>query len=250
MNRAERRRTERNIKKNIGAINDLTPAQVKLIDIAATERSKKYTEEFTEILDRTLTSVLLDQGWNLKKVREIQNEIANLMYEDAQKIDRLKKENVDMAKVEKEVREYIKGLIEKGVNKKEALEELQFKFNKMSKSMLNVAYCKVKEEIEAEEKAAEQIVNIIEGTERGKEALKKEIAKREITETKKEVEKAMSKESKLKVLSMCLEGNNGKYRVCENGVELTNEGMMMSFKNIEELDKFTEEFREVFGMMK
>lgn len=174
-----------------------------------------------------------------------------------------------MAKVEKEVREYIKGLIEKGINKKEASEELQFKFNKMSKSMLNVAYCKVKEEVE-EEKAAKQIVDIIGGAEKENKPLRadkdtkdtkeekkakkekietKEIDKKQVMETKKEVGKEMSK-SKLKVLSMTLEGNNGKYKVCENGVELTNAGMMMSFKNIEELDKFTEEFREVFGMMK
>lgn len=55
---------------------------------------------------------------------------------------------------------------------------------------------------------------------------------------------------KLKVLSMTVQGENGTYKVCEKGVELKSEGLMMVFENIEQLENFTNEYRQVFGMIK
>lgn len=56
--------------------------------------------------------------------------------------------------------------------------------------------------------------------------------------------------NKLKVLSMTVEGENGKYKVCEKGVELQNKGLTMFFENIEQLENFTEEYKQVFEMVK
>lgn len=155
-----------------------------------------------------------------------------------------------MAKVEKEVREYVKGLIEKGINKKEALEDLQFKFPKLSKSMLNVAYSKVREELETE-KAAEQIVNIIDKKDTKKESKPLKVNKdiKEEKKAKKEVEKDMVKESKLKVLTMVLEGKNGEYTVSNGSVELPVKDKLI-FKDIEDLEHFAEEVIEVFKIIK
>ena len=47
---------------------------------------------------------------------------------------------------------------------------------------------------------------------------------------------------------MIVEGENGTYKVCENGIELSNEGLLMSFESIDQLDNFTKEFKEVFSM--
>ena len=205
MNRAERRREEREMKKNVGALKSLTPEQLRLIDMMSEEKAKKSVDSFSNVLDRGMTSALMDRNWSIEEIEKLQNEIAALMMEDVEKMNEYKKENIDMAKVEKEVREYVKGLIEKRINKKEALEDLQFKFPKLSKSMLNVAYSKVREELETE-KAAEQIVNIIDKKDTKKESKPLKVNKdiKEEKKAKKEVEKDMVKESKLKVLTIVL----------------------------------------------
>lgn len=59
-----------------------------------------------------------------------------------------------------------------------------------------------------------------------------------------------SKVEKLKVLSMTVQGENGTYRVCEKGVELQNEGLVLAFENLEQLENFTNEYRQVFEIMK
>lgn len=250
MNRAERRREEREMKKNVGALKSLTPEQLRLIDMMSEEKAKKSVDSFSNVLDRGMTSALMDRNWSIEEIEKLQNEIAALMMEDVEKMNEYKKENIDMAKVEKEVREYVKGLIEKRINKKEALEDLQFKFPKLSKSMLNVAYSKVREELETE-KAAEQIVNIIDKKDTKKESKPLKVNKdiKEEKKAKKEVEKDMVKESKLKVLTMVLEGKNGEYTVSNGSVELPVKDKLI-FKDIEDLEHFAEEVIEVFKMIK
>lgn len=250
MNRAERRREEREMKKNVGALKSLTPEQLRLIDMMSEEKAKKSVDSFSNVLDRGMTSALMDRNWSIEEIEKLQNEIAALMMEDVEKMNEYKKENIDMAKVEKEVREYVKGLIEKGINKKEALEDLQFKFPKLSKSMLNVAYSKVREELETE-KAAEQIVNIIDKKDTKKESKPLKVNKdiKEEKKAKKEVEKDMVKESKLKVLTMVLEGKNGEYTVSNGSVELPVKDKLI-FKDIEDLEHFAEEVIEVFKIIK
>lgn len=250
MSRAERRREEREMKKNVGALKSLTPEQLRLIDMMSEEKAKKSVDSFSNVLDRGMTSALMDRNWSIEEIEKLQNEIAALMMEDVEKMNEYKKENIDMAKVEKEVREYVKGLIEKGINKKEALEDLQFKFPKLSKSMLNVAYSKVREELETE-KAAEQIVNIIDKKDTKKESKPLKVNKdiKEEKKAKKEVEKDMVKESKLKVLTMVLEGKNGEYTVSNGSVELPVKDKLI-FKDIEDLEHFAEEVIEVFKIIK
>lgn len=71
--------------------------------------------------------------------------MSDLITEDAIKTNILDKENVDAMKIEKEVNEYIEGLLEQGLSKKQTMDDLIFKFPKLSKSMLLNAYAKVKE---------------------------------------------------------------------------------------------------------
>ena len=65
----------------------------------------------------------------------------------------------------------------------------------------------------------------------------------------------------LKVLSMKVQGDNGTYTVCENGVELQNKNDLIHFENLEELEaykqkeierfeRWTLEFKQVFAMAK
>lgn len=71
------------------------------------------------------------------------------------------------------------------------------------------------------------------------------------TEEKEQLERdrqALSKINTLKVKSMVLEGANGIYKVCPEGVELQRNCSIISFANIEDVDKWAEEVKEVFRM--
>lgn len=77
---------------------------------------------------------------------------------------------------------------------------------------------------------------------------KKEYLKRK--EKNIEPQETTKKENALKVKQMIVEGNNGTYRICECGVELTNQGFIISFENIEQLNSFVDEYRQAFSLMK
>lgn len=54
----------------------------------------------------------------------------------------------------------------------------------------------------------------------------------------------------LKIKSMVVEGNNGTYKVCTNGIELTEMGSVISFENIGQVDEWVNEVKQVFAMRK
>ncbi len=108
--------------------------------------TKKYIDNFSEVADRAISAVLIDEGYTTDEVYKLELKITELMEEDNRKIIELERENVDMAKIDKEVKEYIEELLKKGVSKKQAIDDLVFKFPKLSKSMLLNVYTKVKKE--------------------------------------------------------------------------------------------------------
>ncbi|MBE6067972.1 MAG: hypothetical protein E7211_09815 [Clostridium lundense] len=323
MNRQQRRQKEREVKKNLDFLEKLTPEQLKRIDDLTRQAANVRIEEFGQMIDRSMSAVLIERDWTLDVIEKIQNRMSELLIEDTEKSQKLEKENVDVMKIEKEVREYIEGLLGQGLSKKQAMDDLIFKFPKLSKSMLLNAYAKVKEEKEEQEKitreklvesakkhglstdgkkkiadelgaaystvttyisrwkitesdlgdkevdeAAEKILSIIEGEEHREvkeskdteEELKQkaekiiETAKEMQCSDKKQIKEEVKMENKevkgLKIKSMVVEGNNGIYKVCEEGIELTKGGLAMFFENEEQLGKFVAEFEQVFAMRK
>lgn len=305
MNRQQRRQKEREVKKNLDFLEKLTPEQLGKIDDLTRQAANVRIEEFGQMIDRSMSAVLIERDWTLDEIEQIQNRMSELLIEDTEKSQKLEKENVDVMKIEKEVREYIQGLLEKRVNKKQAIDDLVFKFPKLSKSMLLNAYAKVKDEKEEQEKmtreklvesakkhglstvgkkkiaeelgaaystvntyisrwkitdrdlvddeekeveeAAERILEIID-PENNKKA--KEMQCSDKKEIKEEVIMENEEIKGLKIKSMVVEGNNGTYKVCEEGVELRKDGLAMHFQNIEQLDEFMAEFKQVFNMVK
>ena len=150
MNRAERRKKDREFQKNKKIINNLTPAQTKVVEMLVEERatmlSNAYMNNFTNLIDENLSAVLFQRELETKEIKKIQNELADLMLEDVRKRKELEKENVNVMKIQEDVKQAVEELLERGVNKKEALKDLSFKFPKLSKSMLSNAYMNVKEE--------------------------------------------------------------------------------------------------------
>jgi hypothetical protein len=159
MNRQERRKQDRELNKNVKAINSLTPAQTQLIDIVAKQRGKEFADmyiaEFSEIMDRNFTAAMLVHGLPLADALEIERLLSELSIEDTEKYKKLKEEGdfiMVAKKYETQVREAAERLIKEGVEKKCAIEELAYQFPKLSKSMLLNMYARVEEEFKAPKK--------------------------------------------------------------------------------------------------
>ncbi|MCM0648661.1 hypothetical protein NBE98_09770 [Clostridium swellfunianum] len=285
--RREYLRKEEKLKKCINSMTPMQLELIEqLAEMKARELADNKIDEFRDTLDRCMTALLIlsmpEKNWS--DIDLIIDELAELVHEDVTKILQFKNEckgdqeimNKTMQKYEDDVKVMCEKLVSEGIKQKKAIDELMVAFPKLTKSMLTNAYKKIKsdwdkqleEDLEVQE-AADEIMEIINENEENKEADKilEEVDKfteqaekapvvvckgnsckiiSEQEETK--VEKPMKETKALKVLSMNLQGENGNYKVCQNGVELSNANMILSFENEEQLDRFVDEFKQVFAM--
>jgi predicted transcriptional regulator len=261
----------------------------QLAEMKAREKADDKIDEFKDTLDRCMTAQLIlslpDMSWH--EINGLIDCFAELVMEDVQKILELKNickgDQKTMSKImekyESEIRTKVNELLEQGMSQKQCIEALTMQFNKLSKSMLTNAYKKIradwdeahKEEDPDVEEALEKIADIIgesqeeikvdkiiEDADRYAQEAEKEqpkvicegnsCGKTPVKEIKEE--KVTEKPKGLKVLSMTVQGENGTYRVCEQGVELISSNMTMFFENELQLNKFLGEFREVFSMVR
>lgn len=281
MNRAERRSTDRKIQKVAKTINKLSPNQVKLIDSITNEKAAEKIEAALISYQRVINASLFEHGFSNKQVENIFKVANDFLQEESIKAEKLNEElkrsgNIKMArkKIEDSMINEIKTLMGEGKNRTEIIDATLYKFPNMSKAMIINAYSQVKEDLKEESKedpdvqeAMEKVADILDEGEK-KEVENKEVEKilteadkvtekselkcteRTIKEAITKVAKESSELSKLKVLSMVVEGENGTYRVCDKGVELTNNGLTIFFENTEQLDNFASEYKEVFKMLK
>lgn len=236
-----------------------------------------------------LIQVLPDKTYEeIEKIEELYGELILEDAEKIRKLKDEVKGDSEMAKkmmekYEEEVRVKAQDLASKDITQKEAIEELVMAFPKLSKAMLTNGYKKVKAELKKQEakedKELEEVMGYI-FSEEGqavaenatteeepnvakdtpieekpavKENLKTEhnaYVSKTIENNSREKEEEVKVENKLKVLSMTVQGDNGKYKVCKKGVELQSEGITMFFEDIEQLETFTEEYKQVFKMVK
>jgi hypothetical protein len=231
---------------------------------------------------------LPDKSWD--EIDDFIDGLAVLVEEDVTKILELKKEckgdqdimNKTMQKCENEVKAKCEELLDKGLNQKKSIDVLISQFPMLSKSMLTNAYKKLKsdwdklhkEEVDPDVKEAlESISDIIDGDDeksvdkiiKESDEYVKQAEKEEqhpkvvcdgnscriepVQEIKEEI---VMKETKgLKVLSMTLQGENGNYEVSDTkGVLLVNDDNSIFFENLEQLEEWTNEFKQVFAMAK
>lgn len=279
MNRAQKRAEQREMNKKKKAIEKLSPEQIAVIDALATQKLNREMEAALVTYQRVINASLAEQGLNNKRIDAIWDMATKLLDEETIKSKKLNEEitrsgDVEMAKkkIEEAVLNEIAKLMDEGKKRKEIIESVLYKFPNMSKAMIINAYQQVKEEMEenVEPEIAEALDYIFRDEEE-KEVKKDESNESEkklkekaeiIIETAKEMQCSTKKEIKeestmrnkevkgLKIKSMVVEGSNGTYKVCEEGVELTKDGLAMHFQNIDQLDEFMAEFKEVFSMVK
>ena len=163
-----------------------------------------------------------------------------------------------MAKLQKEVIEFMKGLIEQGKSKPDVIEETLYKFPKASKNLVNREFGKLKDEQDIEDatnyifgeetkKLKEEIEK--ESSEKIKEEAKKvseEVARQLEKEINKEVQEEVKEEkvmSKLKIKKVELEGEFGSY--IREGDKVT--AGEITFNSLEELEEYKKKEIELFN---
>lgn len=291
MNRSERRRKEREVKKTVDTelikfrklFSKFDNNDFNIIENVIENRVANVLEESSYILDMIYSAKLTDLGFSWEQVEKFNNEVSKTFEEDGIKIQKLKMKlgkeyEKEMAKISAAVEKRIKELIESKTNKKETIEILLEENPLLTKSMLTNAYSRVsaglkqeqvKEESEEDpevNEAAKEIINIIEERKDMRkddfqEKTEKGFKDEEVVVSGATVEQANLNPSViaenattqgkgLKVLSMTLKGENGTYRACENGVELTEMGSIICFENIGQVNEWANEVKKVFGMLK
>lgn len=163
MKRSERRRKEQDLKKMERAAKSLTPEQMTIMDRFVTKATNEQIAEFGEAIDRSITAYLIlnnpEKTWD--EIVSMQDDFADLMYEDVKKYRKLLEEDTKgdltmgkkcLEKFEGKVRERATQLIETGVGQNDAIEMLRYEFPKLSKSMISNGFKKVKSELEPPKK--------------------------------------------------------------------------------------------------
>lgn len=269
MNRAKRKEAEREIRKMKKVADKLTPNQMKLFDIGVQEKVRETIIRYNWAVNASL----LEHGIDYAKVEEIMSRANKIMEEEH------KNEVEEFEMAEKITREMIiKSAKKYGLDKegrKKIAKELGATYStitnyisrwKIAEDDLKDKAARTKEEELLADcdpdirEGVEQIMEIIEENDISKE--EEERANKIIEEAKamqctkltdivgqEQLERdrqALVKESSLKVLSMVMQGQNGKYIVCPEGLELQQDCSIISFESVESVDKWADEVKEVF----
>lgn len=247
MNRQERRKRHREIEKDKDFVKKLSVSETKRMNEIIDKITKDKAEQAINLIYGSFISVLVTKGSTFKEIREVQNLMEEFMLDEKDKRKILEKENVDMTKLQMEVREFMKGLIAQGKKRKEVIEETVFKFPKATKNMINRTFGEIDDEKVLDDAAA----YILEDNKNIKKAIEKEDAKKIAAEVARQIEKESDDLEVLEevvIKEVKLKGRNGVYEAKTGiGVELNNEGYKIAFSNIEELESFCDEFKKVFG---
>lgn len=276
--RANRREAEKNMKKHKKTLAKLTTDELALIDLLATQKMNCQIHAALTSYERVILASMLEHEVSDEEIQSIWSLARKLIDEEDEKAKKLNKElqrsgDVEMVKkkIEESITNEINKLMDEGKKRKEVIESVLYKFPHMSKAMIINAYQEVKEDRENNidpdmKDAMEYIFEENEENEIDKEKDNKiekrleenakkiiEVAKEMQCQTKDEIKEKVKMENKstsgLKIKSMVLQGENGVYRVCENGVELTEMGSIISFENEAQVDEWVNEVKEVFGMI-
>lgn len=246
MNRQERRKRDREIEKDKDFVKKLSVSETKRMNEIIDKITKDKAEQAINLIYGSFISVLVSEGCSFEEIRKVQILMTEFILDEKEKTKILEKENVDMTKLQMEVREFMKGLIAQGKNRKEVIEETVFKFPKATKNMINRTFGEIDDEKVLDDAAA----YILEDNKNIKEAIEKEDAKKIAAEVARQIEKESDDLEVLEevvIKEVKLKGKNGVYEAKTGlGVALESEGYKLAFSNIEDLESFCNEFKKVF----
>lgn len=255
MNRQERRKRDREIDKDKEFVKKLPASATKRMNEIIDKITKDKAEQVTNLIYGSFISVLVTKGSTFDEIREVQTLMTEFMIDEKEKTKILEKENIDMTKLQIEIKEYMQGLLAQKKDRKEIIEETICKFPKATKNMINRTFGEIDDEKVIEDAAAyildekKEDKEMKKMSEKDVKKLAKEIVKKNVEDEEnvaKEVdgfevlEEVVIKEVKLK-------GRNGIYEAKTGlGVALESEGYKLAFSSVEELESFCNEFKKVF----
>lgn len=246
MNRQERRKRDREIDKDKDFVKKLSVSETKRMNEIIDKITKDKAEQAINLIYGSFISVLVSDGCSFEEIRKVQILMTEFMLDEKEKTKILEKENVDMTKLQIEVREFMSGLTVQGKNRKEVIEETVFKFPKATKNMINRTFGEIDDEKVLDDAAA----YILEDNKNIKKAIEKEDAKKIAAEVARQIEKESDDLEVLEevvIKEVKLKGKNGVYEAKTGlGVALESEGYKLAFSNIEDLESFCNEFKKVF----
>lgn len=246
MNRQERRKRDREIEKDKDFVKKLSVSETKRMNEIIDKITKDKAEQAINLIYGSFISVLVSEGCSFEEIRKVQILMTEFILDEKEKTKILEKENVDMTKLQMDVKEYMKGLVAQGKNRKEVIEETIFKFPKATKNMINRTFGEIDDEKVLDDAAA----YILEDNKNIKKDIEKEDAKKIAAEVARQIEKESDDLEVLEevvIKEVKLKGKNGVYEAKTGlGVALESEGYKLAFSNIEELESFCNEFKKVF----
>lgn len=252
----EKEKKEEQLVKDLKSLQKLQRHHLETVNRVVKATFELNKEELLDAVDRNLTASLIEHDLNMKQIRSIQDTTFILSEEEVQKLINLEKENVDMAKLQAEAREYMKELIGQGKGRKEVTAETSFKYPKLSKTMINNAFGKIQEEMEIEDAAAYILDEKKEDKEMKKMSEKdvKKLAKQIVKNIVEDEEENVAKEvdgfevlEEVVIKEVKLKGRNGIYEAKTGlGVALENEGYKLAFSSVADVESFCNEIKKVF----
>ncbi|MDU7243242.1 hypothetical protein [Clostridium sp.] len=246
MNRQERRKRDREIEKDKDFVKKLSVSETKRMNEIIDKITKDKAEQAINLIYGSFISVLVSEGCSFEEIRKVQILMTEFILDEKEKTKILEKENVDMTKLQMEVREFMKGLIAQGKNRKEVIEETVFKFPKATKNMINRTFGEIDDEKVLDDAAA----YILEDNKNIKKAIEKEDAKKIAKEVGRQLEKEIEevKENKsmpkLKVMKVELEGEFGSY-IREGNKVTAGE---ITFNSLQDLEEYKKREIELFNL--
>lgn len=218
MNRQERRKRDREIDKDKDFVKKLSANETKRMNEIIDKITKDKAEQAINLIYGSFISVLVSEGYTFEEIRKVQILMTEFILDEKEKMKILEKENVDMTKLQKEVREFMKGLIAQGKNRKEVIEETVFKFPKATKNMINRTFGEIDDEKVLDDAAA----YILEDNKSIKKAIEKEDVKKDAKKIAKEVarqlEKEIEKEDHIAEVGQIIEENKEIFTTTNNGI--------------------------------
>lgn len=263
MTRAERRRIEREKQKSKKTVSLLNNDQAMLVERLAIDKAESKLQGLLFQLNNCMSAALIEEDFEFEHIESLQRKMMMYLEEEHTKTMELTKKYKNdkelekmVKKIEQNLKDDIKVALGKKKTKKELLEEMIFKYPNLSKSMIINTYGKAKEELKEKDKKTTEEKEI----DAAVQYVFAENKQNNVSNKANKESKVMSKANGLKVKSIVVEGKNGLYKACPEGVELQGD-KLISFKDIEELEQYKKEeidkieslvteFKQVFEMIK
>lgn len=157
MTRQQFRQMKRDNNKTADVLRSLNTKQKDTVQMMLKANERYYLEKMKEAIaaqtasvNATLTDVLPE--WSKDVANEFWDNANALFADHLEKKEGKIMTKGELEKLEKEIRNFIFELLDNKVSAKEIKKELEFKFPKMSKAQIKIAYAETKEDWEAANK--------------------------------------------------------------------------------------------------